>query len=93
MAKVLMIRTSFFLPATLHQRLLMLSGYERKSLSDLVRELLEKALVSREQARIARTYQALEKLEGICKDNIPDASSTINQTLYGEHGAWRPQAE
>jgi predicted DNA-binding protein len=88
-----MIRTSVFLPATLHQRLLMLSGYEGKSLSDLVRELLDRALVAREQARIARTYKALEKLEGICKDKITDASTTINETLYGEHGAWRPQEE
>jgi hypothetical protein len=88
-----MIRTSFFLPATLHQRLLMVSGHEGKSLSDLVRELLDKALVSREQARISGTYEALEKLEGICRDKITDASTTINDTLYGEYGAWRAGEE
>jgi predicted DNA-binding protein len=88
-----MIRTSVFLPATLQQRLLMLSGYEGKSLSDLVRELLDRALVAREQARIAHTYKALEKLEGVRKDKITDASTTVNEILYGEHGAWRPQEE
>ena len=81
------------MPATLHQRLLMVSGYEGKTLSDLARELLDKALVSQEQARIARTYKALEKLEGICKENITDASTTINETLYGEYGAWRAREE
>jgi predicted DNA-binding protein len=88
-----MIRTSFFLPDTLHQRLLMLSGHEGKSLSDLVREILDMALVSREQTRISGIYKALDKLEGICRDRITDASSTINETLYGEHGAWRPRGE
>ena len=40
-----------------------------------------------EQTRIERTYKALEKVKGICKDpNLTNASTTINETLYGECG-------
>ena len=88
-----MVRTSFILPNTLHQRLLMMAQYENKTASDLVREMLDKFLASREQARVTRMYQALERVRGIVKDNIPDASTTIDETLYGEHGAWRGQEE
>ena len=86
-----MIRTSLFLPDTLHQRLLIAANWTDKSLSELVRDLLDKSLINQEQTRIAKMYQALKEVEGIGKDNITDASTTINETLYGDQGTWRPR--
>ena len=87
------VRTSLVLPTTLHQRLAMAAKYADKTISEMVRELLDSALASQEQGRIAHTYEVLRKVEGICKDKITDASTTINETLYGEHGAWKPKEE
>ena len=84
-----MIRTSLFLPNALHQRLHILSKRQRKTLSDVARELFEKSLASQEENAILRTYQALDALDGIGDPTVTDASTTINEVLYGEHGAWK----
>jgi hypothetical protein len=86
-----MIRTSIFLPDTLHQRLLIASRWRNKSFSELVREILNKALVVDEDAQIKHMYQTLSKLEGLGEKGVTDASTTINETLYGEHGVWKPR--
>ena len=84
-----MIRTSLLLPETLHQRLIMLSRGEGKSVSELARELLDKALSRREAHRNQRVYTTLKALDGIGDDDIKDASTTIDNVLYGEGGVWR----
>jgi hypothetical protein len=38
---------------------------------------------------LRRMYAGLFSLQGMCKDPITDASTTIDEVLYGEHGAWR----
>lgn len=88
-----MMRTSIILPNTLHQRLVWTAQSLNTTMSDLVRDLLDKALATQEQGRIERMYQALFKLKGICKEPFTDTSSQIDEILYGEHGAWRGQAE
>jgi hypothetical protein len=88
-----MFRTSFYLPITLHQRLEWVSKQERKSISRVVSELLDKALSSQEKLRLARMYPELRKLQGACKEPLVDASTTINETLYGENGAWKGQRD
>jgi predicted DNA-binding protein len=84
-----MIRTSILLPPTLHQRLLLASKRSQKTITDLIRDLLDQSLARQEQTSMEQTYQALERVRGICKDNIKDASTTINDVLYGENGAWK----
>lgn len=50
----------------------------------------QKRRVSKLEAkRLDRMYEELKKLEGIVKDPITDASSTIDEVLYGENGAWK----
>jgi hypothetical protein len=82
-------RTSVILPPPLYHRLTLAAEQERKSLSEFIRDLLAKALAGQEKAHLKRTYAALKKLDGIGPKGIRDASTTINETLYGEHGAWR----
>ena len=42
--------------------------------------------------RLDRMYKVLKEMEGIGDPDITDASTTINETLYGENGAWRGDA-
>ena len=82
-------RTTIYLPQSLHHRLRIVSKRKKKSISDLVRGAVDKALIEEEDAQRDRIYTAMEEMKGICKDPITDASSTINEVLYGEKGAWR----
>lgn len=84
-----MIRTSVLLPDNLHQRLLFASKRSKKPISTIVRETLDEALVTDENAHIEHMYQTLQKLEELGERGVTDASTTINETLYGEHGAWK----
>lgn len=82
-------RTSFVLPVPLLHRLHQTAQATNTSLSDLVRRLLEKGVAAQEQSTLTKTYAALERVKGISDANIQDASMTINETLYGENGAWK----
>jgi len=88
-----MIRTSIVLTPALHQRLKMAADYESRTLTEVINNLLDTALESQEQVRLQRTYQALKKVQGICKADLSDASSTIDNVLYGENGAWQGQPD
>lgn len=84
-----MMRTTINLPISLHHRLQAVAQGQRKTLSSLVRDLLEKAVAQQEAGRLDRSYQALRHVKGIAKGHQPDASSRINELLYGPTGAWR----
>lgn len=88
-----MTRTSFILPDTLYQRLMIVAKQDGKSVSALMRELLDKALAKREEKRIKHMYSVLKELDGIGGNEITDASTTIDEVLYGEKGAWRGSGE
>jgi hypothetical protein len=84
-----MIRTSLLLPNTLHKRLLTVAKQEDTTLSSLARDLLDKALAKREQTQLKHMYEVLNQLEGIGPKGVTDASTTIDEVLYGEKGVWR----
>lgn len=87
------IRTTIYLSQSLHQRLRIVSQRKEKSVSDLVREAVDKAITEAEEAQLDSIYEAMAKMKGICKDPITDASTTIDEVLYGEKGAWRGSGE
>ena len=60
-----------------------------KSLSGLVNKLLDRIFVKREEIKVQQMYTVLEELKGLGGEGIEDASSTIDEVLYGENGAWR----
>ena len=82
-------RASFYIPEALHQRLIMASQRKKTNISDLARDLLDQGLKSVEDQQLDEMYRGLEQLEGFIKDPITDASTTIDEVLYGEHGSWR----
>jgi predicted DNA-binding protein len=84
-----MIRTSIVLPAPLYQRLSLLAKQDGKKLSELVRDLLDRCIAEQEQQKTARMYQVLNEMDGMIKSNVTDASSTVDEVLYGERGAWQ----
>jgi hypothetical protein len=84
-----LLKTSLVIPAPLHQRLIQAARQEGMNLSEYMRGLLDQALASREKAQIRHMYDVLRKMNGIAKDPITDASTTIDEVLYGENGAWR----
>jgi hypothetical protein len=54
-----MIRTQILLDAEQHQALAKIASREKRSLSDVVREMLDKQLVERKKQDLARAAQAL----------------------------------
>jgi hypothetical protein len=84
-----MLRTSLYLPTTLHQRLVITAQQERKTLSKLVTDLLDKALTYTERTHLEHMYAELQKLDGIGPKGLADVSQTIDDTLYGKQGTWR----
>ena len=84
-----MTRTSFVLPDTLYHRLTIAAKQDGMTVSALMRKLLDKALTRQEEKRINHMYTVLKELDGIGGDTITDASTTIDEVLYGEKGAWR----
>ena len=78
-------------PKPLLYRLKVVLAKAQKSLTDFVVAQIMKAVTAREQARIHKTYQALENMLGHGPKGPTDTASTIDETLYGEKGAWRDQ--
>lgn len=78
-----MVKTAIAIPNPLHQRLVQTSKVENKSVAALIRELLDTALVTKEKGRIEHSYQALDKLIGIYKDEDPYLASSVDEVLYG----------
>ena len=81
------------LSALLHQRLIQTSKAEKKSLAALVREILNIGLVNKEASRIEQSYEALDKMIGIYKDDDPNLASSVDEILYDENGAWKGNHE
>ena len=85
----MMTRASIYIPDTLHQRLVMASKRKKINISVLARTLLDQALMEEERQQLRTMYDGLKRLKGVVKDPVTDASTTIDEVLYGENGAWR----
>jgi len=59
------------------------------SMSQFVEDELGKVLKEKEQSKLKHMYSVLRKVRGSGNPGITDASSTIDETLYGENGAWK----
>jgi hypothetical protein len=88
-----MIRTSVLLPPNLYQQLSMRAAEEKSTVSKMVRSILDVALTHDDSARVRRVYSGLWKIHGKGIPDITDVSSTIDETLYGQNGAWKGERE
>lgn len=86
-------KTTISLSNPLHQRLVLAAKAEKKSFTAFTQELLDKALAIREQDHLDRMYGTLGKLRGIDKADSSDISSSVNDILYGEPGAYQGDDE
>ena len=84
-----MIRTTVFLPEALHQQIVIVSKQRGQSLSQLVRRWLSQAAAKETKSQLDTLYSAMEEVKGVCRDKVSDASTSIDEILYGEKGAWR----
>jgi len=84
-------RTSITYLESLLYKFKVVLAKEHKSLTAFVVEQIEKAVSAREQVWIHKTYKALDSMNGVGPTGPTDLSSTIDETLYGEKGAWRDQ--
>ncbi len=84
-----MIRISLYPPKDLYQHLLVAARRQGKSTSHLVRILIAKTLLAEGDQRLEKVFHTWSKVKGIGKDPTFDASTTIDEVLYGENGAWK----
>jgi len=61
------------------------------SMSRVIENDLIAFLKEQEQQKLDRMYVALRKFQGGGSPGITDASTTIDETLYGDEGAWKGQ--
>ena len=81
------------LPHSSRTRLKQFAIAAGKDSSSYARELLDDALSNQRKQDAQEAHKAIAKITGTHKGKITDASTTINQTLYGEKGAWASQDE
>lgn len=68
-------------------RLKQASKKQNTSVSKMTEAILDKTLAKYEAADLEQIYRAFESLKGIGGTDITDASTTINEVLYGAKGA------
>lgn len=79
-------------PALLH-RLKAFSEERGKTLSEIIELSVSRLIEQQEKDRLKQMYKGLFELAGMCKEPITDASSSIDEILYGENGAWKGSNE
>lgn len=84
-----MVRTTVYLPKKIHKMAKESADRGNKSLSQFTVESLKKSLDTN-YVHATDAFKATEEMIGLVKDtNVSDASTTINEYLYGENGVWR----
>ena len=73
----------------LFRRLKLLSQEQGKPISEIVDLGVSQIIAASDESRLERMYKGLFNLAGMGKRGIRDASSLIDETLYGENGAWK----
>jgi len=68
---------------TFHLRLKRAAERNGKPMGQLIEEKLLPLLTDEEQKQLRRQYDGLLALKGSVKDYLPDASTTIDEVLYG----------
>jgi predicted DNA-binding ribbon-helix-helix protein len=87
------VKTTLTFTPSFFQRLRTIAHAQRLSMSRFVEAELDALFHEWERKKNKRLYQALDKWQGTGSQHITDGSTTINETLYGEHGAWKGQRE
>ncbi len=64
-----------------------------KSMSRFIEDELGQMLKEKEQKKLKHMYSVLREMRGSGNLGITDASSTIDETLCGNKGAWKGKSD
>lgn len=78
-------RTTISIRPGLLERLKLYARERGRSTSEVIEEGISRLIQEHEHRRLDRMYKTLRKLDGVGEADITDASTTINQVLYGTH--------
>lgn len=82
-------RTSITLPQVLLQRLRDFAHRRGETISKIVEDGV-KHMIEKDQAlQVRQLHQTLKEMDGAGGAGIADASTTIDELLYGDQGAWK----
>ena len=87
------IRTTFTIRPSLLERLKIFTRETNRPMSAVAEEGISTVLEHYECQRRTKMYQGLTELVGMSNVPIPDASSSIDEVLYGEKGIWKGDHE
>ena len=82
-------RATIVIRSALYKRLKLFSQEQGKPMSEIVEIGVRQVIDADDENRLNYLYKGLFALAGTGKKGITDASSTINEMLYGEDGAWK----
>lgn len=82
-------KTTLSFTPSFRERLRMLSQEHHKSMSQFVEDELGRALQEKEETQLTQMYRTFRTMRGSGSPGITDASSTIDETLYGRNGVWK----
>lgn len=71
----------------------MFTRQHNMTMTEVIESGIRQIIEQQEQTRIDRMYKGLFALKGIGKQGITDASTTIDEDLYGDDGAWKGMSE
>lgn len=58
-------------------------------MSQIVEDGVKLVIFENQGTQVRRMYDTLKELDGAGGKGITDASTTINEVIYGENGAWK----
>lgn len=82
-------RTTVSIHPAIIQRLKAYAGQQGKTMSAIIEEGIRNVISQTEHAYVSHIYTVLKELDGSGGKGVKDASTTINDTLYGERGSWK----
>jgi hypothetical protein len=88
-----MLRTTINLPVALHHQLQFLARGRQTTVSEVVRKFIEQGLEAQKSNLLDDSFEALKAIQGIATGGRADASTQIDEILYGKEGAWKGRDE
>ncbi len=88
-----MTRISITLPTSLSQTLQQEARQRETSVSDLIRTVMSRHFFSAKILQRERSLAALQQMAEQALAGGERLSESVDEVLYGEHGAWRGQSD
>jgi hypothetical protein len=79
------VKTTMVFSPAFHMQLKRVAEQMGKPMAQVIEETLTPILDEQEKARRVRIHEGLMKLSGSIKDDLPHASQTIDEVVYGEN--------